>query len=384
VTLTPVPRFDLLDLGAYSEMSIQYSRGCPFLCEFCDIIVLYGRRPRTKTPAQILRELERLYELGWRRSVFVVDDNFIGNKRNAKEMLREVIPWMEQRNYPFAFGTEASMDLGRDQELMGLMTAAGFGSVFLGIETPDEDSLIAMRKKQNLHDSLDSMVRSIAGSGLRITAGFIVGFDGEAKGAGQRIVRFAQDNAIPLPLFSMLQALPGTALWKRLEREGRLLSDQADVNQTTLMNFVPTRPLEDIAREYTEGFWELYDPRKFLDRTYRHYRILGQAPCHRDRARKTKRKKVPLNGAEIRAALVLVWRQGVLRKTRFAFWRYLWTMYRYNRGGLMSYLSVCGYIEHFLPYRKLVQEQIDAQLKIHLQEARRTQECEQEPQRAVV
>ena len=140
VSLTPIPRYDLLELDAYSEMSVQFSRGCPFQCEFCDIIVLYGRKPRTKAPEQLLAELETLYNLGWRRTIFLVDDNFIGNKRNVKILLRALQPWMEEHGYPFTFGTEASVDLANDQELMDLMTACNFGTVFLGIETPDEDS----------------------------------------------------------------------------------------------------------------------------------------------------------------------------------------------------------------------------------------------------
>ncbi|MEB3261444.1 MAG: radical SAM protein, partial [Cyanobacteriota bacterium] len=158
VTLTPVPRFDLLNMEAYSEMAIQFSRGCPFQCEFCDIIVLYGRKPRTKDPEQILAELNRLYELGWRRGIFMVDDNFIGNKRNVKLLLQKMIPWMEERGYPFSFDTEASVDLAGDQELMDLMTDAGFGAVFLGIETPDESSLQTTKKFQNTRDPLSESI----------------------------------------------------------------------------------------------------------------------------------------------------------------------------------------------------------------------------------
>lgn len=182
VTTTPIPRFDLLNLGAYNEMSVQFSRGCPFQCEFCDIIVLYGRKPRTKTPAQLLAELQTLYDLGWRRSVFVVDDNFIGNKRNVKLMLRELMPWMAQHDYPFRFTTEASVDLAQDQELLDLMVAANFCAVFLGIETPDTDSLSLTKKFQNTRNSLVESVQTINRAGLRVMAGFIIGFDGEKAG----------------------------------------------------------------------------------------------------------------------------------------------------------------------------------------------------------
>jgi radical SAM superfamily enzyme YgiQ (UPF0313 family) len=358
VTHTPIPRFDLLEFDAYAEMSVQFSRGCPFQCEFCDIIVLYGRKPRTKNPAQLLAELDYLYELGWRRSIFMVDDNFIGNKRNVKLFLKELQPWMVAHNYPFSFATEASVDLAQDQELMDLMVACNFGAVFLGIETPDEESLTFTQKYQNTRDSLSEAVHTITRSGLRVMAGFIIGFDGEKPGAGARIVKFVEQTAIPTALFSMLQALPDTALWHRLEKEGRLRSKSANINQTTLMNFVPTRPLADIAREYVEAFWELYEPSRFLDRAYRHYRILGEATY----PKKGKGAKKPLNWKVIRALLTICWRQGVLRQTRWQFWRNLWNMYQHNPGGVSSYLSVCAQIEHFLEYRQIVRDEIEAQV----------------------
>ena len=362
VTDTPIPRFDLLDLSAYSEMSVQFSRGCPFQCEFCDIIVLYGRKPRTKEPQQLIAELKSLYDLGWRRSVFLVDDNFIGNKRNVKRFLRELAPWMKEYGYPFSLSTEASVDLANDQELMDLMTACNFGAVFLGIETPDESSLEVTQKFQNTRDPLSESIRKITASGLRVMAGFIIGFDGEKSGAGPRIAEFVEQTAIPVAIFSMLQALPDTALWKRLEKEGRLRGRSANINQTTLMNFVPTRPLEEIAREYVDSFMRLYDPQNFLDRTYRHYRLLGEAPCHKNPEQRKKKAKKQFDWWAIRALLIICWRQGLVRETRSSFWRYLWQMIRHNPRGVASYLTVCAQAEHFLEYRQIVKEQIEAQL----------------------
>lgn len=358
VTNTPIPRFDLLEFDAYAEMSVQFSRGCPFQCEFCDIIVLYGRKPRTKSPAQLLAELDYLYELGWRRSIFMVDDNFIGNKRNVKLFLKELQPWMVAHEYPFSFATEASVDLAQDQELMDAMVRCNFGSVFLGIETPDEESLAFTQKFQNTRDSLSEAVYKITRSGLRVMAGFIIGFDGEKSGAGARIVKFVEQTSIPTALFSMLQALPDTALWHRLAKENRLRSKSANINQTTLMNFVPTRPLAEIASEYVEAFWELYEPSRFLDRAYRHYRILGEATY----PKKGKGAKKPLNWKVLRALLTICWRQGMLRNTRWQFWRNLWSMYKHNPGGISSYLSVCAQIEHFLEYRQIVRDEIEAQV----------------------
>jgi radical SAM superfamily enzyme YgiQ (UPF0313 family) len=368
ITTTPVPRFDLLDLNAYGDMSVQFSRGCPYQCEFCDIIVLYGRKPRTKTPAQLLAELQTLYDLGWRRSIFVVDDNFIGNKRNVKLMLRELIPWMAERGYPFSFSTEASVDLAQDQELLDLMVAANFGAVFLGIETPDTDSLSLTQKHQNTRSSLIEAVQTINRVGLRVMAGFIIGFDGEKSGAGDRIIDFVEATAIPQALFSMLQALPNTALWHRLEKEGRLraVEEEANGHQTTLINFVPTRPLEEIAYEYVRCFWDLYEPSRYLARVYRHF--IDMKP----RQHKKKFKLPAL--VDLRALWIIVWRQGIRRNTRWQFWWQLFSMLRRNPGVFKHYLVNCAHLEHFIEYREIVWNEISTQMMNYT--AERSQELE--------
>jgi radical SAM superfamily enzyme YgiQ (UPF0313 family) len=356
VTETPIPRFDLLDLKAYGDMSVQFSRGCPYQCEFCDIIVLYGRKPRTKTPTQLLAELQTLYDLGWRRSIFVVDDNFIGNKRNAKLMLRELAPWMAERGYPFSFSTEASVDLAQDQELLDLMIAANFTAVFLGIETPDTDSLSLTQKFQNTRNSLIEAVQTINQAGLRVMAGFIIGFDGEKSGAGDRIIDFVEATAIPQALFSMLQALPNTALSQRLQKEGRLLetANEANIHQTTLINFIPTRPLEEIAQEYIRCFWELYEPDRYLARVYRHF-INMQPKQHQQKFR------LPAL-ADLRALCLICWRQGLKRDTRWLFWRQLGSILRHNPRVLKHYLTNCAHLEHFIDYRQIVRDEIETQL----------------------
>ncbi|PSO48147.1 MAG: B12-binding domain-containing radical SAM protein [Cyanobacteria bacterium SW_9_44_58] len=375
VTQTPIPRYDLLKMDAYDNMSAQFSRGCPFQCEFCDIIVLYGRKPRTKTPEQLIAELERLYELGWRRSIFIVDDNFIGNKRNVKLLLRELKTWMAEHNYPFTLNTEASVDLAQDPELMDLMVEANFNSVFLGIETPDEDSLVLTKKHQNTRDPLSDAVKTIMRHGMRVTAGFIIGFDGEESQAGKRIVQFVENTSITLAMFSMLQALPDTGLWHRLQKEGRLLDQGANINQTTLMNFIPTRPVEDIAKEYIEAFWELYDPQNYLDRAYNQFLLIGE-PNHDRKSRK-------VDWTTIRAMLLIFWRQGVVRKTRWRFWKYLFHIYRAKPKLLGSYLAQCALGEHFIEYRELVRDKIQAQLDEYLslkasQESQETQDSKSE------
>lgn len=363
VTITPVPRYDLLELDAYAEMSVQFSRGCPFQCEFCDIIVLYGRKPRTKEPEQLLAELQALYDLGWRRSIFMVDDNFIGNKRNVKRLLKAMQPWMQTHNYPFSFATEASVDLAQDSELMQMMVDCNFGTVFLGIETPDEASLSLTHKYQNIRDPLSESVIAIARTGLRVMAGFIIGFDGEKAGAGQRVCQFVEQTAIPTALFSMLQALPDTALWHRLNREGRLLNKNADINQVTLMNFVPTRPIEDIAREYVEAFWNLYEPMTVLNRTYRHFLILGEGQKRTYANRQTSAGSPAIDWVTIRAFLIICWRQGLLRNTRWRFWSNLASMlWRYPHVAA-NYVSVCAQAEHFIDFRQTVKDNIEAQLR---------------------
>ncbi|MBX2862953.1 MAG: B12-binding domain-containing radical SAM protein [Leptolyngbyaceae cyanobacterium MAG.088] len=371
VTSTPIPRYDLLEMDLYDTMSVQFSRGCPFQCEFCDIIVLYGRKPRTKTPTQLIAELQALYDSGWRGTVFMVDDNFIGNKRNVKLLLKELKIWRENLGNPFSFLTEASVDLAQDEELLDLMVECDFHWVFLGIETPDESSLTLTQKHQNTRDPLSDAMATITGYGIQIMAGFIIGFDGETAGAGKRIVQFVEQTAIPVPLFSMLQALPDTALWHRLQKEKRLLNREGNINQTTLMNFLPTRPIDEIAEEYVEAFSELYDPQKYLERAFRHFMMLG-APRHPETF-KVRRgsdpddlKQIGKQGSKHQAAVTLFWRQGVVRSTRWTFWVNLMRIYWHKRDLLEAYLTVCAYLEHFNEYRQIVREQISTQLAQHL------------------
>jgi radical SAM superfamily enzyme YgiQ (UPF0313 family) len=372
VTTTPIPRYDLLERGAYDSMSVQFSRGCPFQCEFCDIIVLYGRKPRTKEPAQLIAELQCLYDLGWKGGVFMVDDNFIGNKRNVKRMLQELEVWQRERGYPFRFDTEASLDLADDQEMIDLMLSCNFAAVFMGIETPDTDSLAVTKKFQNTRSPLLDSVDKVTRAGLRVIAGFIIGFDGEKAGAGQRIVAFSEETGIPTTTFSMLQALPHTALWHRLDTEGRLIEKDGNINQTTLMNFVPTRPVEDIAKEYVEAFQALYEPHRYLDRVYRYFLKLG-----------TPRVKPAAQLPEwvvVRALLIVCWRQGMKRSTRWAFWHHLIHMLIANPGVAEQYLAVCAHNEHFLEYRDIVRQQIEDQLAAYRHELERQPDLLANPQ----
>ncbi|KYC43799.1 radical SAM protein [Scytonema hofmannii PCC 7110] len=353
VTQTPIARFDLLDLNAYLAITVQFSRGCPFQCEFCDIINLYGRKPRTKTPEQMLKEFQVLYDLGWRRYVFVVDDNFIGNKRNAKLFLRSLIPWMEEHNYPFILITEASLNLAEDDELIELMVKAGFTMVFMGIETPDTDSLLGIHKVQNTRQDLMESCHKIARAGLQIMSGFIMGFDNERPGAGKRIRAFMEETGIPQGHFSLLQALQNTAMWNRLQQEGRLLDGFGTVHQGSIMNFVPTRPVEEITEEYIDAFWHIYEPMPYLKRTFRHMMMM------KGWRGKTNR---PITWHEIRLFAALCWRQGVVRSTRFRYWWQLIAIALAKPRLVYDYLTALGIGEHFFTYRHEVKAQLQAQL----------------------
>jgi len=353
VTQTPVPRFDLLNLDAYLAITVQFSRGCPFQCEFCDIINLYGRKPRTKTPEQMLAEFDVLYQMGWHRYVFVVDDNFIGNKRNAKIFLRALIPWMEAHNYPFILLTEASLNLAEDEEMVELMVKAGFTIVFMGIETPDTDSLVGIHKLQNTRHSLIESCHKITRAGLQIMSGFIIGFDNERPGAGQRIQAFIEDTGIPQGQFSLLQALQNTAMWDRLKREDRLLSGLGTFHQGAIMNFVPTRPLEDIVEEYIDAFWQIYEPLPFLKRTFRHFMRMNGWRGKSQR---------PITQHEARLFLAVCWRQGILRSTRFRFWWQLGAIALRKPQLFYDYFVTLGVGEHFFTFRHEVKAQILAQL----------------------
>jgi radical SAM superfamily enzyme YgiQ (UPF0313 family) len=315
VTRSPVPRFDLLRLDKYLAMAIQFSRGCPFQCEFCDIITIYGRRPRTKTPAQVIAELEALYRLGWRSWIMVGDDNFVGNHRAALELSRELARWQKARNFPFAFYTEASIDLSERPELLDAMVEANFVFTFIGIETPASDALREAKKFQNLrHDTLDQ-VRRIQARGLWITAGFIVGFDSDDAGIFGRQLEFIEAAAIPWALLNILQAPPTTPLYDRLRSQGRLRDGQVTIAGTcNTPNFLTVMPPAVLYRGTARILRTLYAPRQFFDRAIRSFEAWVPAPIQRF-------PRLP-NGYWIRSTLISMWKQGVLAHYRWEYWRF--------------------------------------------------------------
>ena len=282
VRKTPIPRFDLLKFDRYLYVGVQFSRGCPFTCEFCDIIELYGRVPRTKTNAQMLAELDELYRLGYRGHVDFVDDNLIGNKKAVKAFLPELKSWLERHDYPFEFTTEASLNLADDSELLRLMNEANFVGVFVGIESPDPETLVQMSKKQNTRRSIPDSVHRIYGAGMFVTAGFIVGFDNEKSGMADAMVALIEDAAIPVCMVGLLYALPNTQLTRRLTKEGRLhpppefASSRAD--QCTLgLNYDTLRPRKEILLDYRNILEKAYEPEAFAGRLQQLAKLLDNS-----------------------------------------------------------------------------------------------------------
>ncbi|MBI5568805.1 MAG: B12-binding domain-containing radical SAM protein [Desulfomonile tiedjei] len=369
LTSSPLPRFDLLDLDAYMLMSVQTTRGCPFDCEFCDIVTLYGRRLRHKATNQVIAELEYLHSLGWRREIFFADDNFIGSKAYARELLGELSSWLRVHRHPFGFWTQASLNLGQDKELIDLMTLANFSTVFIGIESPDEKVLEFTGKKQNLRNPVAESIQTINTNGLFIMGSFIIGFDNEEAGAGERIRRLVERTNLPIVMINILGAPPNTALWHRLEREGRLLEGVShDLLLTAwTLNFVPARPAGEIIEEYCDLINRLYEPSAFLQRVYHYY--LTMRPTRKELGLVTEkdgkgdeRDERPLKDHvyDFVALLRLIWRQGLLRSTRIQFWRQLVGIYRNNPSRLRFYLLALLMGENLFMLRALELQRTDS------------------------
>jgi radical SAM superfamily enzyme YgiQ (UPF0313 family) len=267
INRTPLPMWSLIDMKQYSGMSMQYSRGCPFDCDFCDIIVLNGHEPRTKGRQQMIDELDALYHSGWRGSLFIVDDNFIGNKNKLKkETLPAMIEWSKRKKYPFLFFTEASINLADDDELMELMAEAGFNRVFIGIETPNEDSLVECNKLQNKNRDLAASVKKIQNRGFEVMGGFILGFDNDPASIFSKQIRFIQQTGIVTAMVGLLNAPKGTKLYKRLKKEDRLLDDFTGDNTDYSLNFVPKMKIENLMAGYKNVLDTIYSPRQYYER----------------------------------------------------------------------------------------------------------------------
>ncbi len=322
IAKTPVPDWKLIKKENYASLSMQISRGCPFNCEFCDIIIMNGRVPRVKTPDKVIEELDAIYKAGWRGSVFVVDDNFIGNKGKIKKILEKTGAWMEEKKWPFTLYTEASIDLADDAELMGLMKRANFDSVFVGIETPDEETLKACGKVQNTNRNMAEKVRVIQRNGMQVQGGFILGFDTDNPGTFDRMIKFIQNTGIVTAMVGMLSALPETRLYKRLKKEGRLREKASGNNMDLSLNFAPKMNENDLIKGYKRVVETIFTPKNYYER------IMVFLKEYKKAAKNTKIEF----GVKTKALVKALWKLGIKGRGKIYFWKmFLWTFFRKPR-----------------------------------------------------
>jgi radical SAM superfamily enzyme YgiQ (UPF0313 family) len=323
LTTTPLPMWELINRRDYVTMNVQYSRGCPYDCEFCDITVLYGRLPRTKSAAQVIAELDALYQSGWRGHLFFVDDNFIGNKAKLKkEVLPRIIRWMEEKRYPFSFGTEASLNLSDDAELLELMARAGFEEVFVGIESPNVESLEECKKIPNKDRDLIASVKTLQKAGLQVQGGFIVGFDHDPASIFDTLIRFIRESGIVVAMVGLLNAPINSRLYKRLGKEKRLLDTFSGDNTDFTMNFIPKMDHQALLDGYKKILATIYSPREYYQRVITF--LKSHEPLHQGGA--------PLRFEHVRALTKSMLLLGVIGKERLYYWKlFFWSLFRRPR-----------------------------------------------------
>lgn len=342
---SPIPRFDLLRRDKYTSMPVQFSRGCPFQCEFCDIITIYGRKPRVKSAAQLISELDTLRSLGWRNEVFIVDDNFIGNSKNALQLARELAEWGNRNGRVFSFYTEASVDLADRPELMAAMVEANFMYVFLGIESPSAEALKSTKKFQNLRRDNLTQIRAIQESGLWVLGGFIVGFDSDDESIFERQRAFIEQAGIAWAMAGMLQAPPTTPLYDRMRKEGRLFEESEGTSNFSAPNFRTTMPLETLMNGLSGLLFDLYSPEAYFQRAFRSLQLWKTRPAQQP-------PELPM-AYNVRLALQSMWTQGVRSTYRNAYWKFVWRLLRDFRNNpaklwMGSMILLAGH--HFLIY----------------------------------
>ncbi len=358
---SPVPRFDLLDMRQYLMIGVQCSRGCPFNCEFCDIIELYGRPPRTKTPQQVIAELDLLYQLGHRGHVDFVDDNFIGHKANAKEILRAVKKWSEAHGHPFFFSTEASINLADDSELMGLMADVDFRYVFVGIESADNELLRSVHKTANLKRNVVQDLHKIYRHGMVVNGGFILGFDGETSTSARKLAEVVEQGKIVMAMIGLLFALPNTQLTRRLGQEHRLLKDTGrvsnEIDQTTSgLNFITCRPEAEILGDLLHVLGATYSRKNYFDRCLR----LSKTLRIRYHFKPSWRRK----GRYATAFLKIVVKLGLRPSTSYYFWRNLIVVLFTRVSALETVVNLMVMYLHFGPQTEFVSREMGARIKL--------------------
>ncbi len=317
---TPVPAWNLINLKKYASLNIQYSRGCPYNCEFCNVTSLFGRKIRTKTKEQLIAELEIIYHQGWRGNIFIVDDNFIGNKLTLKrEILPALIDWMADKKYPFTFNTQVSINLADDPELMKLMVEAGFDAVFVGVETPDEMSLLECNKFQNKNRDLIACIKKIQNFGLQVQAGFIVGFDSDQPTIFERMIKFIQASGVVTAMVGLLNAPVGTQLYQRLIKEKRLLRKMSGDNTDLSLNFIPKMNRETLLEGYKKIVKTIYSPKQYYSR------IMIFLKNYRG----SKKSLARFHFYYVGAFLKSIWLLGIIRRGRRYYWKLLfWSLFR--------------------------------------------------------
>ena len=319
ITSTPLPLWELLSKKHYTSMNLQYSRGCPYDCDFCDITVLYGRRPRTKTKEQVIMELDVLYSTGWRGPVFFVDDNFIGNKvKLKKEILPAIIEWNKKRKNPFYLNTEVSINIADDDKLMELMVQAGFEAVFIGIESPNEESLLECNKFQNRNRDLISSIKKIQAAGLEVQGGFIVGFDNDPPAIFEKLTNFIQESGIVTVMVGLLNAPVGTKLHKRLLKEGRMLNDFTGNNTDFSINFIPGMNIKVLMDGYKKILDTIYSPKHYYERVMLFMKNF-----------KPQKKKIfHINLSYVLALFKSMFKLGIIGRERIYYWKlFFWSLF---------------------------------------------------------
>ena len=354
MTKAVVPRFDLINFDNYIHLNIQFTRGCPFNCEFCDIVELYGRKPRSKTPAQMVKELQALYDLNYRGHIDIVDDNFIGNKKQVKETLRAIKAWTKKNNYPFYFGTETSINLADDDELLQLMRDVDFRLVFTGLETPEDDVLEKVNKKINMNRSIVEATKKISSYGMVVNAGFIIGFDNENGQTAKRMNAFIQDTGICVAMLGLMYALPNTKLTERLQREGRLFEEfsiftdnKTQIDQASSgLNFITLRPRKDILTDFIDVISYIYHPKHYYERVISTCLNLKVTNKHKYNFRKTMKN--------LRSFSRILRNVGFNKTTGMQFWKMFFTVLLKNPKAIEWGVSLSAMFIHFYKHSNFV------------------------------